>query len=252
MVAARHAMLATRAGPLRRSAALIDEVAEQGRRAGAARHRPADRHAARDRLPCCAAIPPSGERSVAQLRAFAPPDPGTFLRRHNGPGPAVARADGRGRPRAAARPARSCWPARGHAGWAPPRTSPWWPPRPGTRRCRGAAVCGARRLPGPAGRLGGREHGHRTGHALSRPSRWPARQARRRGRSAREDAAALERQIGALPWLAHTLAALADAHARRAGDGGAERAAECRRNARDIAAAPGHGRAARTAVSSGR
>ncbi len=50
-----------------------------------------------------------------------------------------------------------------------------------------------------------------------------------------EDAAALESEIGAPPWLAHTLAALADALARRNGDGDGERASGHRRQARAIA-----------------
>jgi tetratricopeptide (TPR) repeat protein len=50
-----------------------------------------------------------------------------------------------------------------------------------------------------------------------------------------EDAAGLEEQIGALPFLAHSLSGLADALASRAGKGDAERASEHRRRARDIA-----------------
>jgi hypothetical protein len=50
------------------------------------------------------------------------------------------------------------------------------------------------------------------------------------------EAAAWEEETGALPFLAHTLAALADTLTRRDGDGDGERASGHRRRARDIAA----------------
>jgi hypothetical protein len=49
------------------------------------------------------------------------------------------------------------------------------------------------------------------------------------------EAATLEEEIGALPWLALTLAALADVLSRRDQDGDAERSSEHRRHARAIA-----------------
>jgi hypothetical protein len=50
-----------------------------------------------------------------------------------------------------------------------------------------------------------------------------------------EEALDLEQQIGALPYLAHSLSGLADVLVSRAGEGDAGRASEYRRRAREIA-----------------
>lgn len=232
MVAARHAMLATQQGRFDEAQQLIDDVAERGRQLALP-----DTERLTGTLRGIVALlrgdPTSGERSVAQLRAFGRRIPGHFYDattarvllslgrtaeaglelRH-----ALPRLLAGSGPRwlAAATDLATVAAATGNAAAAAQLYA-------ALAGYRGRLVvwAGANTTTGPvthylgllAGQLG------KLDDAVD----------------LLEDAAVLERQIGALPWLAHTLAALADAHARRAGDGSAERAAECRRNARDIA-----------------
>src|SRR5712691_8138502 len=115
--------------------------------------------------------------------------------------------------------------ARGHAGSGRPRTSPRWPlPRempPPRRGC-------TRRWPSTGG-------GWSCGRARTRPpdlSRtiWVFSPPSSAGLTMRSTCWRTRP-----PWLAHTLAALADALARRNGDGDGERASGHRRQARAIA-----------------
>ena len=215
MVVSRHAMLAAVRGRFGDAQALIAQVADQGRRVGLA-------DTGRSSAPCRGRFamlrgdPPAAEAEAGmeELRA-SPAAARTPLRGHGGPVPRVRSAGRRGR-RELDAPCPAYSRARGRAGWARPRTSPWWRSRPGTPG-RGPAVPGAGRLTGAAGGVGGREHGHRTGQPLPRDSCGPPRAARRRSRALTEAAVWEEDRRAALPR--RTLAALGDTQARRDGDG---------------------------------
>jgi len=232
MVAARHAMLATQRGRFGEAQQLIEDVAEQGRRAGLA---DTERLVGtlRGMIAMLRGDLSGGERAVRELRAFARRIPGHFydataarvllslertaeadlelqhalprLLAGSGPRWLGAAADLAAVAAVTGNTAAAVQLYAALAGY----------------RGRLVVWAGANTTTGPVT--------HYLGILAAQLDRIDD------AVDLLEDAAALEGQIGALPWLAHTLAALADALARRHGDGDAEHASDYRRRARDIA-----------------